>query len=101
MGSGIYYILNILDGKIYIGSAVSILSRWRVHRHLLRNGKHFNKHLQRAWKRDGEDALIFGVLEYLGDKSILLEREQYWIDYYESYNELMGYNLLPKKRKAK
>lgn len=94
MKSGIYYILNILNSKIYIGSAVEIGVRWRVHKHLLRNGKHYNKHLQSAWDKYGEDCLIFGILEIIADRDLLLEREQYWINYHESFNDKKGYNLL-------
>ena len=95
MESGIYYILNVFNGKIYIGYAVSILKRWRVHKHLLRNRKHHNRHLQSAWDKDGEDALLFGIIETVEDAAVLLEREQHWINYYESHNDEKGYNLRP------
>jgi group I intron endonuclease len=92
--SGIYYIQNLDNGKIYIGSAVSIVKRWSVHKHHLRRGAHCNKYLQSAWDKRGEDSFIFGVIEVV-DKNILLEKEQFWIKNYESSNREKGYNLAP------
>ncbi len=33
MTTGIYKILNKINGKFYIGSAINIEARWRRHRH--------------------------------------------------------------------
>lgn len=59
---GIYCIENTLNHKKYIGKAVNIDARWRVHRCELRKGKHPNKHLQSAWNKYGENAFIFYVI---------------------------------------
>jgi group I intron endonuclease len=93
--SGIYFIQNIENGKIYIGSAVHITERWRLHKVHLRNGNHHNKHLQAAWIKHGEDSFRFGVIEYIEDKDILLEREQYWIDQNGVCDREIGYNAAP------
>jgi group I intron endonuclease len=93
--SGIYFIQNIENGKIYIGSAVHITERWRLHKVHLRNGNHHNKHLQAAWVKHGEDSFRFGVIEYIEDKDMLLEREQYWIDQNGVYDRGKGYNAAP------
>jgi excinuclease UvrABC nuclease subunit len=36
--TGIYQILNTVDGKIYIGKARDIKCRWRNHRYQLKKG---------------------------------------------------------------
>ena len=54
--SGIYIIRNLINGNVYIGSAVRIDSRKRQHLHKLRSGKHENGHLQKAWNKYGEDS---------------------------------------------
>jgi group I intron endonuclease len=95
MKSGIYYIQNLENGKIYIGSAVNITERWRLHKVHLRNGNHHNKHLQVAWVKYGEDVFKFGVIEYIEDKDMLLEREQYWIDLNGVCDRERGYNAAP------
>jgi predicted GIY-YIG superfamily endonuclease len=47
---GIYYIKNIINGKIYIGSSVQIGIRWQQHKAALRENKHHCIYLQHAWK---------------------------------------------------
>lgn len=77
--SGIYEIVNTINGKRYVGSAVSIALRWRQHRCELGKGRH-NPKFQNAWLKYGADAFVFRVLEYVGDKQDLLSREQIYID---------------------
>lgn len=92
--SGIYQILNLTNQKCYVGSSANINSRWGDHRSNLRNNKHGNKHLQNAWAKDLENNFIFRILEIVDNptKERLEEREDYWIDYYDSMNEGRGYN---------
>lgn len=89
----IYSITNKQNGKIYIGSAVQRFSRWAVHKKGLRNNNHSNRHLQRAWNKYGENSFTFDVIEDVPDKNMLLEREQYWMDHYKSYDDRYGYNI--------
>lgn len=93
--SGIYCIQNINNGKVYIGSAVSIKNRWQCHKSHLRKGDHHNKHLQAVWNKNGEDIFSFGIIEIVYDKYYLLDREQYWIDKFMSANRKFGYNKAP------
>lgn len=90
--SGIYKITNIANGKCYIGSAITISSRLRVHKSGLQRNKKINAHLQRAYNKHGLLNFKFEVLEYVTDKAQLLFREQIWINYFESYNPNFGYN---------
>lgn len=85
MHTGIYEIVNTVNGKRYVGSAASFASRWRVHRHHLRKGKHHSVALQRAWDKYGEGSFIFRAIEHCG-KSDLIVREQYHIDQGCDYN---------------
>jgi group I intron endonuclease len=96
MSSGIYKIENIQNGKLYVGSAVNIKKRWKEHEKLLRNNKHHSPHLQNSWNEYKEENFLFEVIEEVFEKGILIEREQYWLDYYQSYDEERGYNICIK-----
>lgn len=95
MKSGIYKILNLADGKFYIGRAFNLNARWRIHKHALRHNKHTNSYLQNAWNIYGEDCFVFETVEEIIDISIIIEREQFWIDNTECCNRDIGYNLNP------
>lgn len=92
--SGIYQILCIPTGKVYIGSAVDLWNRRRLHFNDLQNKSgrtHHSRYLQRAWAKYGEDAFTFIVLEYC-PREKLIEREQYYLDLYQAYEPDKGYN---------
>src|SRR3974390_1468918 len=78
MAAGIYAIASPSGGR-YVGSAVDLSARWRVHRHLLSKGRHHNVALQRAWNKRGESGLSFLVL-LICRKEDLLFYEQLLID---------------------
>lgn len=77
--SGIYTIRSEINNKQYVGSAVTVYSRWRTHRSDLRKNRHTNHHLQNAWNKYGEDAFEFVLLEECTVDQ-LIEREQYYLD---------------------
>ncbi len=91
----IYTIRCTANGKVYVGSAVDINRRWKEHRHELRNNKHYNQRLQRAWNKYGESAFVFEVVETCKPSEILL-REQHWIDVLRAADKKYGFNILPK-----
>jgi len=96
--SGIYCIRNIRNiknGKIYIGSAIDLTSRFSWHRRFLELGKHHSILLQRAYNKYGIDAFEFSIVENVTVKTQLVPREQYWMDYYQSYIPEYGYNVSP------
>jgi len=93
MKSGIYAILNFEANKIYIGQAVHIGKRWKNHKIELRLNRHRNPYLQSAHNKYGV-YLVYYVIEYC-HKSVLDEREQYFMDLWNSYDREYGYNLSP------
>ncbi len=79
--SGIYAIVNTVNGKRYIGSAVDIPTRWREHKRSLRRGRHHSVALLRAWNKYGEINFSFTVIENcLRDN--LIKREQAAFDHF-------------------
>lgn len=92
LDTGVYFILNTVNGKRYVGSAAKSLKvRWQKHRTELRAGKHRNRHLQFSWKKYGEVNFQFRIAEYCPPR-FCLEREQWWIDRYKN-TEAGVYNL--------
>lgn len=90
--SGIYKILNTITGKFYIGSAKNIAHRWRVHRSDLKLQKHGSIIFQRSWDLHGEKIFKFEIIE-LCEKEKLIEREQFWLDWFKPYDPNIGYNI--------
>lgn len=74
--SGVYQILNTIDGKVYIGSA-TVFNKRRWHHF---NSDKTNIHLYRAISKYGKEYFKFSVLEYVRDVTLLVSREQFWID---------------------
>lgn len=94
----IYSIENIVNNKVYIGSAINLNGRWRVHKSHLNLNKHANKYLQNAWNKHGEDKFKFIMIELVDNKENLAEREQYWIEKFFACNREFGYNILENAR---
>lgn len=89
---GVYKILNITNGKYYIGSTkMKVRLRLNHHMQALRNNRHKNTHLQRAWNKYGEDSFSFIILENC-TKDIVYQREQYYLD---NRDKSLSYNINP------
>lgn len=96
-GSGIYKILNKINNKIYIGQSRNLTKRLIEHKNTLMNNTHFNEHLQRSWNKYGEDNFEIAIIENCNIED-LYERENYWINFYNSYDSKYGYNVtIPPK----
>ena len=84
----IYKITNQLNNKCYIGQTTDYKRRFQEHKNL-GYGVEENKLLYYAIKKYGIENFSFEVIE---DKtSKYNEREKYWIQYYDSFEN--GYNM--------
>ncbi len=84
----IYKITNKINGKSYIGQTTDYKRRFSEHRAKGYNTEE-NKLLYYAFDKYGIDNFTFEVIE---DKTPNYnEREKYWIQYYDSYEN--GYNM--------
>lgn len=99
IGSGIYKILNLKTGIFYIGSALILRQRKYEHFKYLKKKSHYNIYLQNAFNKHGEENFIFEILEFVPDKTKLIEREQHYLDTllfaFEKNNKFnkLGYNI--------
>jgi group I intron endonuclease len=91
--SGVYIILNTINGYVYSGSTTDVQKRIWHHQSILRRGKHINPNLQKDWDKYGEDAFEFNVVCYCGNKN-RLSYEQELIDKYTAMG--CSYNMYPK-----
>ena len=91
--SGIYKIVNQIDGKIYVGSAKDFTNRWYRHRRHLSKNSHPNRHLQNAWNCYGEEQFKFEIICRC-PPSCLLGMEQFYLNKYFD-NCVNCYNILP------
>lgn len=89
MSCGIYKITNLINGHSYIGQSINITRRWRAHRNYDKD-REGNRPLYRAFEKYGLKNFSFSILEEC-DVNDLDKKEQYWIAYYDTYNN--GYNL--------
>lgn len=86
MDSWIYRIRNIANGRLYIGSAKSIKSRWRRHKKDLKRGKHHSVFLQRSWNKYGEGAFAFEVVESCSVDFLCIRENFYLKKHKPAYN---------------
>lgn len=93
--TGVYTITNLIDNKIYVGSTtVSFYFRKKKHFNSLKNNKHTNKHLQRAYNKYGAENFEFEILETC-EKEYCTSTEQYWMNMLNVCNDKYGYNNRP------
>lgn len=86
---GIYAIINVANGRCYIGSSHKMRKRLNYHRRALECGKHPNPILQASWNKHGPEVFICDIFEPVRDRRLLLDREQFWFDSLEpSFNIL-------------
>jgi group I intron endonuclease len=87
---GIYNIVNLINGKVYIGSTRNFDERFSNHLIELRINNHGNKHLQNSFNKYGEENFIFKIVKVLNTDNDI-ERtslEQKFInEYLDKWNE--------------
>ena len=88
---GIYKITNLINNKSYIGQSIDIQARFSSHKRTLQwNDPRVNYPLYRDFKKYGLENFSFEIIEQCS-KDELNEKEKYWINHYNTYNN--GYNL--------
>ncbi len=93
--SVIYRITNKINGRFYVGSSISLYTRYQNYKSCARAEKADNVLIQRAMRKHGFNNFTFDILEeVVPDKSTLLSREQYWIDKLKPFYPV-GYNVAP------
>ena len=89
----IYGIENAANNKWYIGQTINYKKRKREHLKDLRQNKHHNVHLQKAWNKYGKKYFKWYIIEKCGRRKNLNEAEKEWIEIFKSDVRDFGYNI--------
>ena len=91
--TGIYCYYNKINGKRYIGQAIDLERRKKDHYTRAFNdfpsNTEYNSIIHKAFRKYGYDSFEYSVLEECIVEE-LNDRETWWIEFYDSYNQ--GYN---------
>jgi group I intron endonuclease len=77
--AAIYSITHIASCKCYVGSTIDPLRRFADHKTALKKGNHIARRLQNSWKKYGQDAFVFQIIEVCKETE-RAAREQQYID---------------------
>lgn len=90
----IYKVINKINNKIYIGQTINTLEhRKNQHFREVRSEKRKNTYFHNAIIKYGENNFIFEVIDETNDIVELNNKEVFWINYYNSTDKNIGYNL--------
>ena len=95
MSIGIYKYQNKINGHIYIGQSTNIERRCQQHIYDANNPERRGTGLEIAIRKYGIENFTFEIVEQCGIEQ-LDERERYWINYYDSFEN--GYNQTPGEK---
>jgi len=78
--SGIYYLINLINGHSYVGSSKILKSRMQNYLNigLLMSKQNSNLPINKALLKYGQDKFSVVIIEY-ADLDIFLDRETFWI----------------------
>lgn len=93
----VYQIINLINGKIYIGQSQSKY-KWTQHLYVAADpANQAHSLIHRAIKKYGQENFEFRIIQYLNTLKEALDAEKYWIQYYQTnvskFKTTLGYNL--------
>jgi len=91
--SCIYCIENLINNKKYIGSTIDYTSRKSYHLTYLKNNKHDNLYLQNSYNKYKENNFRIYILEKIINIDNLKQKEEEYINYFNTLNRNFGYNI--------
>lgn len=92
---GIYKIECVENGKVYIGQSVNIRCRAHEHRRMFEKNKHNNLIMQYSYNKYGKKSFTVTIVEEVKNSEMLKDREEYWINHYQSLN---SFNICPVEK---
>lgn len=87
----IYKITNDLNDKVYIGKTnFTLEKRWAEHLRDFQKDTEDHRPIYSAMRKYGVEHFQMELVEEVSSENTVLEREKYWIEYYNSFQK--GYN---------
>jgi group I intron endonuclease len=96
---GIYNIVNLVNGKRYVGYTENLRHRKSQHKSSAKRLDINNYHLLAAYKKYGIENFKFEILEECEPESLVV-REDYWTTKLGSHLRTHGYNIKPTGTKS-
>lgn len=85
----IYLWTNLINGKHYVGQTINFYNRISRYKRGI-----FNSYMKKDIEKFGIENFELKILEKIkGNSKYLTQREQYWMDFYQSYDLEKGYNV--------
>lgn len=89
----IYKITNLINNKVYIGQTKQKPPIKRFRGHIYDAKRNIKMSISRAIKKYGKENFTFTVLCTCNSSTELNKQEEYFINYYQSNNKKLGYNI--------
>lgn len=98
-GYAVYKIICLSNNKVYIGSTKNGRGRFNDHKYTLSKGIFHSKFIQEDYILYGIENFAYQIIECCNTINIenQYNRENYYIDLYNSLNPLFGYNIATNK----
>lgn len=90
----LYKILNVINGKVYIGQSNKEKERWRKHKYLARQLSPI-QYIHRAMAKHGIENFIYEIIAVCITQINANELEAQLIKQYNSRDKIFGYNVAP------
>ena len=91
--SGVYQVRNLVNNKLYIGSATDLRRRKHSHFTKLAKNTHRNRPMQADYNEYGKHNFVFEPLLEVSDFAQLSANEQVYIDEYKGTDQLYNIRL--------
>jgi group I intron endonuclease len=96
----IYQIVNLTNGKMYIGKTNNPRKRWQRHLLYANDNSHKKSHaIHKSIHKYGSHSFEFRIIQQLSTQEECNLAEIYWIEYYKTcmkkYGKEFGYNITP------
>lgn len=91
----VYKITNLVNGKIYVGSAVNLYNRYKSYKRRVLKDAPRRMVVEKAMVKYGMENFSFEILERLESKDMTITKEQIWLDILQPFDPI-GYNVNKK-----